>query len=227
MRYKQGTLHVDCAICGAVLIVPEQSVLDGRRTTCEGVGGRCGERRTECSGVSCARWGDRLVELVETPGLNIRAAAEVVGIARSAVWTHARVCDRLGAALERVRGLRVHKRARNGIDLEAPEAPAGWLDGRSRNTAHTYAIRWRFWQEWCARNGRTAIPARRSDLIEYLIDRAECGTAPKTLMVDCCAIRAAHLARPLPDPTVGLRRIMQPYTHMAGAARAALRKAST
>ena len=118
------------------------------------------------------------------------------------------------------------KRRSYGIGLAAPEAPAGWLDDRPYSTAHTYAIRWRFWQAWCARNSRSAIPARRSDLIEYLIERVELGTEPKTLMVDCCAIRAAHLARPLPDPTVGLRRVMQPYTRMARTAHELLRKDS-
>ena len=130
------------------------------------------------------------------------------------------------AVSEAPAGLVRLKRRPYGIGLAAPEAPAGWLDDRPYSTAHTYAIRWRFWQAWCARNSRSAIPARRSDLIEYLIERVELGTEPKTLMVDCCAIRAAHLARPLPDPTVGLRRVMQPYTRMARTAHELLRKDS-
>ena len=233
MRSRNGTLNVDCGDCGSLVAVPERWVLEGRDASCDDAGRSCADRpfdrpmapRLDCAGRSCALWGDRLIKLMETRGLTVRQAAEVVGIHRTRVYRHRRDCPRFHLGFLRT-GFVPRRRNGAGPDLSAPEAPAGWLDGRPRHTAATYAIRWRFWQKWCARKGRPAIPAQRADIIEYLIDRAERGSSPKTLMVDCYAIRAAHLAQPLPDPTVGLRRTMQPFTSMALTARKAMQAAA-
>ena len=103
--------------------------------------------------------------------------------------------------------------ARRETSLAAPVQPpevdvetrADWLDSRSPNTTRSYASQWRGWERWCVQHGRPAMPAQPDDIRDYLALRSGEGASLSTLRMIRSAIRAAHVADQLPDPTADPR----------------------
>lgn len=94
------------------------------------------------------------------------------------------------------------------------QAPAGGLSGAdaelvsawgaagaSANTIRAYGAGWMRWQDWAFDRGVPAMPAEPDDVSAYLIERAESGMAPATVLLDRAGIAAAHRARGVQDPT--------------------------
>lgn len=101
--------------------------------------------------------------------------------------------------------------ATTALDSADRERLAGALrDARSASTRRTYASQWRRWSAWAAARGHEALPADPAALAAWLARRAAEGAAPSTLDVARCAVRDAHLAAGLADPTdhEGLRRVL-------------------
>lgn len=73
-------------------------------------------------------------------------------------------------------------------------------DSRSAATRRAYRAQWRTFLDWCAVRQVNALPADAGDVAAFLADRArEKRTA--TVAQGAAAIRAAHHAADLPDPT--------------------------
>ena len=88
------------------------------------------------------------------------------------------------------------------VDLKTRE---DWLDSRSPNTTRSYASQWRGWEAWCVNRSRQAMPAHPDDIRDYLAQRSDEGVSLSTLRMIRSAIRAAHIADQLPDPTADPR----------------------
>ena len=88
------------------------------------------------------------------------------------------------------------------VDIETRD---DWLDSRSPNTTRSYASQWRGWEAWCVKRSRQAMPAHPADIRDYLAIRAGEGVSLSTLRMIRSAIRAAHIADQLPDPTADPR----------------------
>lgn len=89
-----------------------------------------------------------------------------------------------------------------GLSGADRELSAAWnAAGNSANTIRSYLGSWTRWQEWTSDRGVPAMPADPDDISAYLIERAESGMAPATVLMDRAGIAAVHRIRGAQDPT--------------------------
>jgi integrase len=89
-------------------------------------------------------------------------------------------------------GLTVEDLARVAAATEAARAPS---------TRYVYALQWRAWQRWCATRDLDPLPADPAGVAAYLADRTASGLTVASVDLTCSAIRDAHLAAGLANPT--------------------------
>jgi len=75
---------------------------------------------------------------------------------------------------------------------------------RAQNTMRAYRAAWRSFAQWCAAEGRSALPADPLTVADYLAHTAQTHK-PSTLGIHTAAIRAAHRAAGHADPTADER----------------------
>ena len=89
-----------------------------------------------------------------------------------------------------------------GLSGADRELSAAWnAAGASANTIRSYLGGWMRWQDWASDRGVPAMPADPDDVSAYLIERAESGMAPATVLLDRAGIAAVHRLRGAHDPT--------------------------
>ena len=92
--------------------------------------------------------------------------------------------------------------------LPLSEEEAGYVAAaRAPNTLRGYRSDWAHFTAWCARIGRSALPAAPATLSSYLAELAGAGAAVGTMSRRLSAIRFAHRLADLPDPTGNARVI--------------------
>ena len=69
------------------------------------------------------------------------------------------------------------------------------------NTKRAYRAAWKAWVSWAEAHGVQSLPADPKMLALYVTDAAQSGLKVSTLTLRLAAIRAAHLAADLPNPT--------------------------
>ena len=87
-------------------------------------------------------------------------------------------------------------------------------DSRSAATRRAYRAQWKTFLDWCAVRQVNALPADAGDVAAFLADRAREKRAA-TVAQGAAAIRAAHHAADLPDPTATpvVRETLQGIRH--------------
>ncbi|MBG0833252.1 tyrosine-type recombinase/integrase [Planomonospora sp. ID67723] len=79
-------------------------------------------------------------------------------------------------------------------------------------TRRAYAGDWNRFTDWCARAGRTALPASAETLAEYVSALADQGKAPATITRAIAGIRTAHRVSGLvPPDTTAARAVRKAY----------------
>ena len=72
---------------------------------------------------------------------------------------------------------------------------------RSPNTRRTYSHLWRHWENWCADNCATPMPATTGAIAAYLVERANIGDAAATIRLRKVAIGCWHRLHGYKNPT--------------------------
>ena len=106
--------------------------------------------------------------------------------------TRAKSPKTTAAAVDALRSLDDPRAGQLADVLDARRAPA---------TRHAYAKQWRIFERWCSANSVQPLPAEPAHVAAYISDRLAEGAAVNTIRVDRSAIRDAHLAAGLDDPT--------------------------
>ena len=89
-------------------------------------------------------------------------------------------------------------------EIDDPRASnlADLLDARrSEQTSRNYAAQWRKFEAWADANAVASLPAQPAHVAAYLADRIADGRGVSTLRLSLAAIRDAHLAAGVADPT--------------------------
>lgn len=85
-------------------------------------------------------------------------------------------------------------------------------DSVPASTRRAYAYDWKGFAEWCAREGRTAMPATTETLAQYASDLADRRRAPASIMRAVSAIRVAHKLSGHPAPeALAARAVLKAY----------------
>jgi integrase len=71
------------------------------------------------------------------------------------------------------------------------------------STRRVYRRHWRAFAEWCAAEGRPALPATSETVRAYAIAEGARGLSPSTIRGRLAAVRFVHRAEGEPDPTAG------------------------
>ncbi len=72
--------------------------------------------------------------------------------------------------------------------------------GVAANTVKAYARQWAAFADWCASQGRAALPATAETLAEYVGHLADAGKGPSTCQQAMAAVAVRHDAAELPKP---------------------------
>ena len=82
----------------------------------------------------------------------------------------------------------------------------------AENTRRAYRTDWIAFADWCAGEGRSALPATTQTLAEYVSARCDKDHAPASISRCISAIRVAHRASDLPPPdTLSARACLKTY----------------
>ena len=98
-------------------------------------------------------------------------------------------------------------------------AAATAKQSRSPNTERVYNRALRTFANFAARHGKTAFPAAAITVAAFLQHRIDSGVSPSFLEITIAAIRRAHRAGKLPDPTddMGVRAVLHGYRRIRAA----------
>ena len=78
-------------------------------------------------------------------------------------------------------------------DFRISQGTADLLDDAPpANTSRTYASAWRQFTDWCAAQGRVALPCTTATFVEYVGHLIRAGKSPATVRVAMSAIRSRH-----------------------------------